>query len=150
MVQKNKKSRDRLSWRLYMRKQKPKKKNVKTIITTDGMRGFFKRGKAIAKLADQGKPIPHVRIINFDNPEDMLAILTKARRHLMMVIREGASSIPKIVQLTHRDRAAIVKDIKLLEKYGLITISKETNPGHGLRKIIRPVSNRPIQLKTII
>ena len=54
-------------------------KRLKVMIVTDGARGFFARGREIAKLADTGKPIPSRRIINFDSPEEMLAILTKGR-----------------------------------------------------------------------
>jgi hypothetical protein len=39
-------------------------KALKVTITTDGERGFFARGREIAKLADEGKPIPRRRIIN--------------------------------------------------------------------------------------
>lgn len=57
-----------------------KKKILKVSITADGKKGFFVRGKEIARLADQGKPIPEKLIINFDTPKEMLAVLTKTRR----------------------------------------------------------------------
>lgn len=74
--------------RCYMKKPKNAKKykaageGLKTTILADGAEGFFARGKIIAKLADQGKPIPKKRIINFDSTEKMLAVLTKERRRL--------------------------------------------------------------------
>ena len=43
---------------------------MKTIIKVSSIDEFFKRGKEIAKLADQGKRIPHERIISFEDPED--------------------------------------------------------------------------------
>jgi hypothetical protein len=57
-----------------MRKKEKKlaENKLKVIISTDGIDGFFKRGKAIAKLADEGKPIPPKLIINFDSPEEMM------------------------------------------------------------------------------
>ena len=125
-------------------------KGLKTIISADGADGFFARGKIIAKLADQGKRIPKKRIINFDSPEEMLSVLTKERRRLMVALREGPVSISEITQLTHRDRAAVAKDIKLLEHYGLVTVSEEINPGHGHHKIIRAISNNPIHLEATI
>ena len=124
---------------------------MKVVVTTDGKEGFFARGKEIAKLADEGKPIPSRHIVNFDSPEEMLAILTKARRNLMVVLRkEGDASITDIVHLLHRDRAAVARDIKLLEQYGLLTITEETNPGHGNRKVVHAISKQPIQLETTI
>lgn len=128
----------------------PSSKKVKVTIATDGTRGFFKRGKEIAKLADAGMPIPSRRIINFDSPEEMLSILTKVRRKLMALLREGDASITDIAHLMHRDRAAVAKDIKLLENYGLVTISEKINPGHGHRKIVHAISKQPIQLEAFI
>jgi len=125
-------------------------KKAKTIISSDGIAGFFTRGKLIAKLADQRKPIPHRKIINFDSAEEMLSVLTKARRHLMMVIRGGAESLSEICHQTHRDRAAVAKDVKLLEHYGLVTVNEEINPGHGHHKIVHPISRYPIHLETTI
>jgi predicted transcriptional regulator len=125
-------------------------KKAKVTITTDGERGFFERGKEIAKLADAGKFIPASRIINFDSPEEMLAILTKVRRNLMALLRERDASITDIANLLRRDRAAVAKDIKLLEHYGLVTISDEINPGHRHRKIVHAISKQPILLAATI
>jgi predicted transcriptional regulator len=138
-----------------MRKTSQKKSPLtenkfKVIISTDGKEGFFKRGKAIAKLADEGKPISHKLIINFDSAEEMIAILTKARRRLIMLLRKGDASITDIANAMHRDRAAVTKDIKLLEQYGLVNISDEINPGHGHRKLVHAVSKQPIQLQASI
>jgi hypothetical protein len=51
------------------KKHTPKRK-LQIVLAADGIKGFFKRGKAIAKLADAGKPIPHKYIINFDSSEE--------------------------------------------------------------------------------
>lgn len=126
------------------------KKEPKVIITTDGARGFFERGKEIAKLIDTGKSILPRHIISFNSPEEMLAILTKTRRHLMTLLRKGDVSITDIANLMQRDRAAVAKDIKVLEHYGLVTISNEVNPGHGQRKIVHAISKQPIVLEATI
>lgn len=120
------------------------------IISADGTRGFFQRGKAIAKLSDQKKSISRKTIIHFDSAKEMLAILTKPRRQVMQIIRECPASITNISVLTHRNRAAVAKDIKLLEHYGLVKITQEVNPGHGMHKIVRPISKLPIHLEAFI
>src|SRR3990167_2007499 len=107
--------------RYFMKKSKNAKRyktagvGLKTTISADGVKGFFARGKIIAKLVDRGKAIPRKRIINFDTPEEMLSVLTKERRKLMLLLRKGAFSISQITRLTHRDRSVITKDVKLLE-----------------------------------
>ncbi|HLB58448.1 MAG TPA: MarR family transcriptional regulator [Gammaproteobacteria bacterium] len=123
---------------------------LKTTISADGVKGFFARGKIIAKLVDRGKAIPRKRIINFDTPEEMLSVLTKERRKLMLLLRKGAFSISQITRLTHRDRSVITKDVKLLEYYGLVTVSEEVNPGHGHHKIVHAISKYPISLEATI
>lgn len=125
-------------------------KRLKVIIAADGKEGFFARGKQIAKLADEGKPIPSKHIINFNSPEEMLAILTKTRRGLMALLRKRDAYITEIANLINRDRAAVAKDIKLLEYYGLVIVSKEINSGHGHRKLVRAISKHPIQLEATI
>ncbi len=133
-----------------MKKNSAIGKRLKVIIATDGESGFFERGKEIAKLVDVRKPIPHRCIINFDSPEEMIAILTKVRRNLMVLLRERDASITDIAHLMHRDRAAVAKDVKLLAHYGLVTISEDVNPGHGHRKIVHAISKQPILLETMI
>lgn len=140
-----------------MRKSVNQKKSIamaddrlKVIISTDGKRGFFARGKMIGKLADERQLVPKKRIINFDSPEEMIAILTKTRRGLIALLRKGDASITDIANVMHRDRAAVTKDIKLLEGCGLVTVSEEINPGHGHRKLVHAISKQPIQLEVII
>lgn len=123
---------------------------LKTTILADGAKGFFARGKVIAKLADKGKRIPKKRIINFNTPEEMLSVLTKERRKLMSILRKGALSITELTKITKRDRAAIAKDVKLLKHYGLVTVSKEINPSHGQHNIVHAISKYPIHLQATI
>lgn len=42
----------------------------------------------------------------------------------------------------HRDRSAVTKDLGLLEKKGLIFSRLESNPGHGVQKIVQAVASR--------
>lgn len=128
----------------------PKTTNTKITILTNGARGFFERGKEIAKLADAGKPIPPAHLISFDSPEEMFAVLTKVRRKLIALLREKDTSITDAAKLMNRDRAAVAKDIKLLERCGLVTVRDEVNPGHGHRKIVHLISKQPILLEASI
>ena len=68
----------------------------------------------------------------------------------MVFLRKGNASITEIANLINRDRAAVAKDIKLLEQYGLVIVSKEINSGHGHRKLVHAISKQPIQLEASI
>lgn len=56
---------------------------MKPSIQVENTEKFFKRGKEIAELADQGKHIPRERIIAFEDPEDL------ARHIPIQITRKG-------------------------------------------------------------
>lgn len=56
---------------------------MKTVIKVGNISEFFKRGKAIAKLADQGKVIPRDRVIAFEDPKDLAQLTTIGKRVLL-------------------------------------------------------------------
>ena len=103
---------------------------------------FFKRGKHIARLADQGKPIPKEHIITFEDPEDMARLITTAKLALFREVRLGAGSITELAGRLHRDRSAVKRDIDELEKAGLIEVEDMPLPGHGRKKEVRAVAEQ--------
>ena len=48
---------------------------------------FLGRARKLARLADAGKPIPESFVISFEDPADMLAVLTPARLALFRGIK---------------------------------------------------------------
>ncbi len=48
---------------------------------------FLGRAHKLARLADAGKPIPEIIVISFEDPADMLAVLTPARLALFRAIK---------------------------------------------------------------
>ncbi|MGZ3237312.1 MAG: hypothetical protein ACXU8A_08045 [Burkholderiaceae bacterium] len=50
------------------------------IIKSSTEKDFFKRGRAVAKLADQGAQFAEEKIISFEDPEDVLPSLTTAQQ----------------------------------------------------------------------
>lgn len=57
---------------------------METIVKIGGSEDFFKRGRQIAKLADQGKPIPCERIISFEDADDMAKLITTEKLSLFI------------------------------------------------------------------
>ena len=84
---------------------------MKTVIRTGSVEGFFKRGREIARLADQGKPIPAERVIAYEDPEELARILTTAKIALFRAIKERPGSITDIAARLNRDRSAVKRDI---------------------------------------
>ena len=115
---------------------------MRTVIKVEGPKQFFKRGKVIAKLADQGKPIPREHIIAFEDPQDMARLITTAKLALFREVRQRPGSITELSARLHRDRSAVKRDIDDLEKAGLIAVEEMALAGHGRKKEVRAVAEQ--------
>ena len=115
---------------------------MRTVIKVEGPDGFFKRGKAIVKLADQGKAIPREHIIAFEDPEHMARLITTAKLALFREVRQNPGSITELSERLHRDRSAVKRDIDELEKAGLIEVQDMPLPGHGRKKEVRAIAEQ--------
>ena len=98
---------------------------------------FFDRGRTLAKLADQGAAIAEERIICFEDPSEMLKLLSAARLELLRTIKEQPGSITALAERLHRDRSAVKRDVDELVKVGIVTVESKTLPGHGRMKEVR-------------
>lgn len=103
---------------------------------------FFKRGKRIAKLADQIKRIPCERIISFEDPEDLARLITTAKLVLFREVKECPGSITDLSQRLHRDRSAVKRDVDALERIGLIEVEEKPFHGHVRIKEVRAVTEQ--------
>jgi len=115
---------------------------MKTTIKIAHPDEFFKRGRAIAKLADQGKRIPRERIISFEVPEDLARLITTAKIMLFREVKECPGSITDLSQRLHRDRSAVKRDVDELERFGLVEVEEMSLPGHGRKKEVRAVAEQ--------
>jgi len=115
---------------------------MKTTIQVANTDDFFKRGKEIAKLADQGKRISLERIISFEDPEDLARLITTAKLVLFREVRACSGSITDLSQRLHRERSAVKRDIDELERIGLVEVEDMPFPGHGRRKEVRAVAEQ--------
>lgn len=110
---------------------------MRTTIRTGDAEDFFKRGKDIARLADQGKSIPNERIISFEDSEDLAKLITKAKLSLVKEVKIRPGSIADLSLRLNRDRSSVSRDIHALQKYGLLLIEEKPLPGHGRMKEVR-------------
>jgi len=113
---------------------------TKIVVRTDGVEGFFDRAIDAARRADQGKPFDGRVTLSFEDPQRMFAVLSEARRKLMLEVMHEPQTISQLSSRLHRNRSAITKDVDLLEKLGLIVSNREANPGHGIQKMVRAVA----------
>lgn len=103
-------------------------------IRTGPVDDFFKRGKAIAKKADAGEALKEEATLTFEDPDDVLELLTPARLKVFREVKDAPGSIQDVASRLHRHRAAVSRDIDQLQKAGLIKVSVIPSPGHGQKK----------------
>jgi predicted transcriptional regulator len=115
------------------------KKN-KVTITTETADQFFARIIENAAKLDRGERIAPGITISFEDPLEMLEVLTAERVRLLRKAKAGAAPVADLASALKRDVRAVSRDVDRLEKAGLLRTSFETNPGHGRRKVVEPVA----------
>ena len=109
-------------------------------IRTGSANDFFSRIRGHAGKLDRGKRLPAAITITFENPAELLNVLTSERVRLLRRAKAGSLPISDLASGLKRDVRAVSRDVVLLEKAGLLRTSYRTNPGHGRLKIVEPVA----------
>jgi len=115
-------------------------KRSKITVTTETSDGFFKRVLRNAARLDRGEAIAPGITISFEDPLEMLEVLTSERVRLLRKAKSGAAPVADLASSLKRDVRAVSRDVDRLEKAGLLRTSFQTNPGHGRRKVVEPVA----------
>ena len=113
----------------------------KTEIRVEGAAEFFERGRRLAKLADEGKPIPPMKVVAFEEIEDLLRVLTQSRILLLRQLKETPASITDLARKLNRDRSSVTRDVQILERFGVLRITEKPLPGHGKQKWVTPIAH---------
>ena len=112
---------------------------------------FFASARETAKEIDEGRKVTKKNIIWVD-PFDLMAILKPERTKLVKYLRKkGSVFFSELMSDMHRTPVSLNNDLKILSKYQLIKIFKESNPGHGVHKVIESTfGNEKIEFKAEI
>ncbi len=115
-------------------------KNLK--VSTGAVEEFFKRSQDRARKLDRGERLPTELRLTFEDPADLLRVLTAQRVRVLRAVRKKPAPVTELAIVLKRDRTAVKRDVKILTSFGLVKIHEETNPGHGRRKIVEPLASR--------
>lgn len=115
-------------------------RKTKVSIRTGSADEFFGRVRSHAGKIDRGESFPAEITITFEDPEDLLNVLSSERVRLLQRTKTGSLPISDLASDLRRDIRAVSRDVVLLEKAGLLRTRYQPNPGHGRRKIVEPVA----------
>lgn len=110
-------------------------------ITTGTVEAFFEQGREQAQRLDRGERVEPVRIISFEEPADMLELITTGRVELFKAIKKEPGSIADIARRLHRDRSAVKRDVTVLASAGIVEVEDMPLPGHGKMKYVKPAAD---------
>src|SRR5208337_2241214 len=115
-------------------------KKTKVTLRIGSTEDFFNRLLDRAKKMDRGEILPPGITITFEDPEDLLDVLTSERVRLLRSVKQSPQQISALAAGLKRNVRAVSRDVSLLENAGLLRTSYRTNPGHGRLKIVEPVA----------
>lgn len=115
-------------------------KNSKMTIGTGPVDEFSERVRKNAAKLDRGERIRPGITITFEDPLEMLNVLSGERVRLLRSTKAGAVAISDLASGLKRDVRAVSRDVVRLEKAGLLRTSYRVNPGHGRYKVVEPVA----------
>jgi len=110
---------------------------------------FFERSLNRARKLDRAERLTPEMRLTFEDPADLIRATTPKRVEIIHTVRKHSAAVSEIARILHRDRAAVDRDVKVLESLGLVKTDWETNPGHGRRKIVRPLAGKYELIATI-
>jgi predicted transcriptional regulator len=126
------------------------KRPAKNVNVSTGTTGeFFERSIKRARRLDRGDKLASQVRLTFEDPADLLRVLTAERVRLIHAVRLRPAPVTDLAIVLKRDRTAVKRDVKILTSFGLVRIQEETNPGHGRRKIVQPLASRYELVATI-
>ena len=81
-------------------------------------------------------------MISFEDPADVVRLITSARLALFRAIKEMQGSITETSERLHLDRSAVKRDVDELARANLVTVSEKVLPGHDRMKEVRATAQR--------
>jgi predicted transcriptional regulator len=124
-------------------------KSIKIRVAADGTKGYFGRARERARRLDRGEKLEPAIIVSFEDPADMVRVLSAERIRLLRLARQKPTAVSDLAGKLRRDTRAVSRDVDLLEDFGLLQSRYEVNPGHGKRRIIQSPARQYQLLATI-
>ena len=88
-------------------------------------------------------------MVAFEDVESLLHVLTEQRVLVLKQIKSAPSSISDLARKLKRDRSAVTRDVRILERFGVIEVTEKPLRGHGRQKWVAPLASE-IRLTAVL
>ena len=109
-------------------------------IRTGKVDDFFSCAREAALRADRGEPLEEKVTISFEDPDQMLMLLSGGRRRIMLEVMKRPQTVQELANVLKRSRATIAKEIRYLEEKGLLSRKKEQAGENGSEVFVEAVA----------
>lgn len=109
-------------------------------IRTGKVDEFFSRAREAALRADRGEPFEGKVTISFEDPDQMLMLLSGGRRRIMLEVMKRPQTVKNLANILSRNRSTIAKEIRYLEQKGLLSRKKATAEENGAEVFVQAVA----------
>ncbi len=112
---------------------------------------FFNSAMQTAEEIDTNKKVTLKHTIWMET-SDLLKILKPQRTKLIQYLKNKTQVYYSVIlDELNKSPSSLNQDLELLSKYQLIDVLKESNSGHGIKKIIKPLfSNEQIEFRATV
>ncbi len=118
-------------------------RKISIVVDTTGAKGFFERVREHARALDRGETVREESLIAFEDPADLLSMLTGERVRLLSALKEeGALQISELALALGRNKRAVSRDVSALRDHGLVATKYVVNAGHGRNLVVSPVAKK--------
>src|ERR1017187_209532 len=94
-------------------------------VSAGTVEAFFERSLKRARKLDRGEKLPTEMRLTFEDPADLLRLLTAQRIRVLDAVRKKPAAISDLAIVLKRDRTEIGRDVKILTSFGLVKRSEE-------------------------
>ena len=121
----------------------------RAIVKVGTAREFFKCGRNYGQRVRAGERLPESRLITFEDPVDMMRILSPGKLKLLRAVKAHPGSIGSLASRLGRDGSAVTREVAQFQRFGLVRVAEAVLPGHGRMKQVSAVAGE-LRLEAII
>lgn len=96
----------------------------------------------ISKALDAYKPLSCKLILIFEDPGELMRLISGTRLSLLREIQKEPGPISDIAKRLSRTRSSIQRDIDAMQAAGLIIVTEKTHNGRGRVKEVSAIAER--------